>query len=82
MTEAGWSAVDDACFAADISSWSEAALLLDAAMQAAMVPFAEHLKAMDLSSREALRGEDRVRAEKLVDLFFAALGGGVARATV
>jgi len=73
MTDAGWAAVDDDCFTADIASWSEAAPLVDAAMQAAMSPFAEHLRAMDLSSRGALQGEDRGRAEELLDLFVAAV---------
>jgi D-amino peptidase len=60
-------------FAIELSEWADAREPLATAMGAAMAPFMGHLRALDLSSREALERQDARACEELAQLFLDAI---------
>jgi D-amino peptidase len=57
----------------DLTEWADAREPLAAAMGTAMAPFMGHLRALDLSSREALDRQDQAALGELAELFLAAI---------
>jgi D-amino peptidase len=64
---------DEPLFSMKLGEWADAREPLAAAMGAGMAPFMGHLRALDLSSREALDRQDPAALEELTALFLDAI---------
>jgi len=60
-------------FTVELAEWADAREPLAAAMGAGMAPFMGHLRALDLSSREAFERQDPAEREELTALFLDAI---------
>jgi len=60
-------------FAVELNEWTDAREPLASAMGTAMQPFMGHLRALDLTSREAFERQDAAACEELASLFLDAI---------
>ena len=78
MLAGGWARQMDHEFAVRLSDWAEARTPLAVAMQAAMLPFAAPLAALDMSSRDAMTRQDVEARDRVTALFLQSLKAGIA----